>query len=100
MPQQSKVSSTQEPAKSANNTVEKLLKLPKTYNKFITHYKKEGYSIVHQDVSFMPAVTINCSPPYIEGKRDSCYVSYRQGNKPKTKRQWETLIGMEVKGFY
>ena len=100
IPEQSKVLSTAEPTKKANNTVEKLLKLPRTYGMFITHYKNEGYSIVHQDVSFVPAVTINCNPPYIEGKRDSCYVKYRQGNKPKTKREWEALIGMAVKGFY
>lgn len=29
-----------------------------------------------QQVSFIPAETINCNPPYSEGRMDSCWTKY------------------------
>jgi len=61
-----------------------------TYNQF-TH---NGF--INAMVSFIPDININCNPPYIKGKKDSCWIKYRPGNKPKTKSELEEMIGMKI----
>ena len=51
----------------------------------MTGFKSNG--VIHEHVHFIPAVTINCRPPYVAGNVDSCWVTYRPGNRPKTKEQ-------------
>lgn len=46
-------------------------------------------------VAFVPEYTIECSPPYIEGKWDSCRIKYR--NRPKSKEELERCIGMSIR---
>ena len=63
---------------------------PEIFNQF-THN-----GLIHAQVSFIPDVTIECSPPYIKGKRDSCWISYPPGNKPRIKKEFEERIGMKI----
>ena len=50
--------------------------------------------IVNERVNFIPAETINCDPPYVEGQIDGCWVKYH--TRPKTHAEWEKLIGMKL----
>lgn len=58
------------------------------------YVRKDG--LIAESILFIPAVTINCSPPYQKGVVDSCWVKYKQGERPTTKAGWENLIGMEL----
>lgn len=60
------------------------------------HIGQRTVVLISERVSFIPAKTINCTPPYIKGKIDGCWVKYRKGERPKTKREWENAIGMEL----
>lgn len=53
-------------------------------------------NVVRELVFFIPGETIECTPPFIEGKSDSRWVTYKKGNRPKSKRQWEEIIGMKI----
>ena len=46
-------------------------------------------------VIFIPATTINCTPPYVSGKRDSCWV-YVTSVDQNDKEQSENAIGMSL----
>lgn len=49
-------------------------------------------------VWFIPDVTITSTdPPFIEGLRDSMWVKYKDGVCPKTKKEWEKLIGLPIR---
>jgi hypothetical protein len=56
----------------------------------------DGHPIVHESVSFVPDITIECTPPYIKGKADGCWVKYRKGNRPTDKEGWQSIIGMSI----
>ena len=47
------------------------------------------------NVSFIPAETINCNPPYMAGKRDSCYARV-DGVDCHDKEASERAIGMRL----
>ena len=51
---------------------------------------------VSELVHFVPAVTIDCNPPYIKGQQDSTWVNYPRCNRPKTQEDWETTVGMSL----
>ena len=46
-------------------------------------------------VDFIPAETINCHPPYIAGKRNTCWVRYRNVDE-YNKQQCEEAVGMKL----
>lgn len=47
-------------------------------------------------IFFVPDITINCDPPYVKGKSDSCWIKYRPGKRPETKKEWESALGMSI----
>lgn len=49
-----------------------------------------------QQASFIPDITIECSPAYRQGVRDSVWVSWRDGKKPTTQQQLREAIGMPI----
>jgi hypothetical protein len=53
-----------------------------------------GGRLYSERVSFIPDVTIECYPPYIEGKPDCAWVEYRY--RPTTKEGWEKMLGMSL----
>jgi len=66
-------------------------------------YADPSYGFTHNglknyQVSFVPAITINCNPPYVAGQRDSLWVV--QGitplPKPTDKAGWERKLGMSL----
>lgn len=57
---------------------------------------RERYTLVNEHVSFVPAKNIECTPPYIKGIIDGCWVKYRKGERPTTKEGWENIVGMEL----
>jgi len=46
-------------------------------------------------VTFIPAVNINCHPPYVRGEKDSCWANVI-GIKPTDKKLSEQAIGMSL----
>jgi len=57
-------------------------------------FKSNG--IINSMVLFIPAITINCNPAYVKGLKDSCWIKYRAGQKPKTKQELEIKLGMSI----
>lgn len=47
-------------------------------------------------VSFVPAETINCVPPYVAGKPDSCWIRRSDYPKPKDQAACERAVGMKL----
>jgi len=68
---------------------------PKLGDSYTTKDWNDFY-IIRESVSFVPDITIDCNPPYTKGKRDSCWVKYRDGNRPKTKEDWQFIVGMSL----
>ena len=53
----------------------------------------------HYQVSFRCGVTIDCKPPYVAGKMDSCWTSIRKDGKlpnPTDQEGCENLLGMRL----
>ena len=48
------------------------------------------------ELVFVPANTIECKPPYVEGKISSCWIKYRPENKPQSKEDLERCLGMSI----
>lgn len=46
-------------------------------------------------VSFIPAETIDCNPPYIAGKKDSCWANVK-GVNIYNQEQCERAVGMKL----
>ncbi len=59
----------------------------------------ESKGFIHCMVSFVPAITIECNPPFIKGKADSRWIKYRAKNKPKSKEELEGKLGMSIKSW-
>lgn len=61
----------------------------------------ESNGIINAQAFFIPDVTIGCQPPYVKGKRDSCWVKYRKGKKPNefSKTDCEKAIGMSLQPY-
>ncbi len=59
---------------------------------------KDG-KLVRCQVWFVPNVTINCSPAFVRGKKDSRWIKYREKNKPKSKEELENCIGMSIQSW-
>ena len=59
-------------------------------------YFRRNYKVGDKtNVSFIPAITINCNPPYIAGELDSCWANVK-GINPTNKEQSEKAIGMKL----
>ena len=56
----------------------------------------ESGELIHCELVFVPANTIECQPPYTEGKIDSCWIKYQPENKPKSKEDLERCLGMSI----
>jgi hypothetical protein len=54
----------------------------------------ESNSLTHCMVCFIPAMTINCVPPYVKGKVDSCWIAFRE--RPANKNELEERLGMPI----
>jgi len=67
--------------------------------KFTEYNQFESDGLINCLVSFAPAVTIKCQPPYTKGKKDSSWIKYRKGNKPKSKEALETCLGMSIESW-
>ena len=52
--------------------------------------------LMTQRVSFIPSKTLNCNPPYIKGRPDMLWISWRTGNKPNTQAKLRERIGMPI----
>lgn len=50
--------------------------------------------LIHCQVVFIPAITINCNPPFVKGKTDSRWISFRQ--RPANKKELEERLGMSI----
>ena len=64
-----------------------------------TKYVEINYRVtLNVNVSFIPDITINCDPPYVQGKRTSTWVQHHYGPLPKVtdKRKWESKLGMAL----
>jgi hypothetical protein len=66
-------------------------------------YARPEYGFTHNgrrnyQIWFVPAITINCKPPYIAGKMDCCWVRVFDKPLPKTTDQegWERRLGMSL----
>ena len=72
-------------------------------NRMLKENIPNGYienGIVSEQVWFIPDIPVGCYPPYIQGKKDSCWVRYRKGQRPTTKEGWEEIIGMSIQIIY
>jgi hypothetical protein len=60
-----------------------------------------GDILINSQVLFIPDITINCKPPYVKGKRDTLWISYRIDNKPDicSKRDCESRLGMSLQPY-
>jgi hypothetical protein len=67
--------------------------------KFTPYNEFESDGLVHCRVFFVPAVTINCRPPYKKGKPDSTWIKYRKDKKPQSKEELETCLGMTIESW-
>lgn len=56
----------------------------------------ESKGLTHCQVCFVPTETINCNPPYVKGKVDSCWISFREGSRPANKNELEGCLGMSI----
>ena len=50
-------------------------------------------------VFFIPDITIDCNPPYIKGKIDSKWISYRDKLDPANKAECEKKLGMSLQVY-
>lgn len=64
--------------------------------KFTRYNEFTSDGIIHCSVSFIPAITLNCEPPFIKGKRDSCWIKFRPREAPKSKEELEDSLGMSI----
>lgn len=58
----------------------------------------DGVDIFMVQVWFVPAVTIECNPPYIKGKSDCCWTR-RRADTPidvYNKKKSESIVGMKL----
>ena len=69
-----------------------------TATKFLSSGIRENEYIVNHLINFVPAITIDCKPPYIAGKADSKWLKYPKGYKPNkyNKLECETRLGMSL----
>ena len=67
--------------------------------KFTPYNEHESNGLIHCMVTFVPNVTIECKPPYIKGKRNSTWIKYRKGHKPKSKEELESCLGMTIQSW-
>jgi len=58
------------------------------YNEFRSN------GLTHCQVLFVPAISIDCNPPFIARKKDSCWIKFRKS--PKTQKELERCIGMSI----
>lgn len=66
---------------------------------FTEYNSYESGGLIHSLVCFVPNVTIECHPPYVKGKKDSCCISYRKGHAPKSKEELEERLGMSIQSW-
>lgn len=64
--------------------------------KFTRYNEFESNGLINCMVVFVPAKTIKCNPPYLKGKKDSCWIKFKPGKAPKTKQELETCLGMSI----
>lgn len=67
-------------------------------NKFSVNGIRKNEFIINHYVNFIPAINIDCNPPYIIGKMDNKWIKYRKGFKPNpyNKLECEKFIGMSL----
>jgi hypothetical protein len=58
--------------------------------------KFQHNGIWNEQVFFTPNVTIKCVPPYVQGKPDTCWVTYSEGRRPALHYDWERRLGMSL----
>lgn len=73
----------------------------KKYIESSTNYFKskdlqDKYTITNRLVLFIPAITIDCYPPYIAGEKDRKWIKYRGKLDVYDKELCEKLIGMSL----
>ena len=56
----------------------------------------ESNGLTNCSVAFVPAITINCKPPFVKGKVTSSWIKFRPGNKPTNKIELEGCLGMSI----
>ncbi len=64
--------------------------------KFTKYNQFESNGLINCMVSFIPAITIKCNPPFIKGKKDSAWIKFQPGKEPKNQTELETCIGMSI----
>lgn len=64
--------------------------------KFTAYNEYESNGLVHCMVSFVPAITINCKPAYVKGKKDSTWIHFRKNKRPQSKEELEGCLGMSI----
>lgn len=66
---------------------------------FTKYNSSESDGLIHCMVTFVPAITIECKPPYIKGKKDSIWIKYPKGKEPKSKEELESCLGMSIQSW-
>jgi len=59
----------------------------------------DGFShdgLTHSQMIIIPDVDILCAPPYLKGKKNSLWVSYRTRPNMENKHECEVLAGMSL----
>ena len=58
------------------------------------------HNLRYIQVGFIPAIAINCNPPYVRGRKDNNWISYnpkiRSLPKLTDKKGWEKILGMSL----
>ena len=69
-----------------------------TTTKFLSNGIRENEYVVNHLINFIPAITIDCNPPYVAGKIDGKWLKYRKGFKPDAynKLECEKRVGMSL----
>ncbi len=64
--------------------------------KFTRYNEFESNGLINCIVSFVPAVTIECNPPYVRGVKTSTWIKFRPDHVPSSQEELETCLGMSI----
>lgn len=63
---------------------------------FTRYSEFENNGLINCMVSFVPAITIDCNPPFTKGIKTSTWIKFKPDNEPKSKEELETCLGISI----
>lgn len=75
------------------------MKYLKKLNSFKITDLQGNLTINNVNVAFIPDITIDCKPPFIKGKLDSCWIKYKGSLDFSNKLECEKRVGMSLQSI-